>query len=518
MEIPPNGLTADTLTALTESAAALNSSLDLDAVLQTIARSACTVTHAEAASVLLMNDRRSQFVVVAATGRRRDALLGREFDKGAGIPGEVLKVAQTINLPDVRNTKKFDRDIDDIGNSRTLSLIAAPMLHRSEVIGVIEVVNRWDGQPFDDVDEKALQLFATFATIAAQNAKAFENLRRQFDAVRDAATKHPPMIGECSQIQEVLDLARRVAPSNATVLVTGESGTGKELAARFIHTNSRRKGGAFIAVNCAALTETLLESELFGHEQGAFTGASAKKTGWFETASGGTLFLDEIGEISKATQAKLLRVLQEREFVRVGGAKPIACDVRIIAATNRDLKKMMATGDFREDLYYRLSVFPIAMPALRERPGDVALLARHFIKRTAQNMGLPEPRIDEQTVAVLANYAWPGNIRELQNVVERAVLMCENGRLEPHHLPADLRGGAPVGSNGALRIASSPNSNGELTPLADQERALIVAALQQCEWNQSEAARRLGITRDLLRTRVKKHNISRPRHENGGRP
>jgi len=502
MEIPSNGLAAESLAALTESAAALNSSLDLDAVLQTIARSACTVTHAEAANVLLLDDRKSHFVVVAATGRRRDALLGRDFDKGAGIPGEVLRLRQTVNVPDVRNTRKFAREIDDIGNSRTLSLIAAPMMHRAEAIGVIEVANRWDGQPFDDADEKVLQLFATFATVAARNARAFEDLRRRFDALRDASAKHAPMIGECSQLQAVLDLARRVAPSNATVLITGESGTGKELAARFIHASSRRRGGAFIAVNCAALTESLLESELFGHEQGAFTGASSRKTGWFETAGGGTLFLDEIGEISKATQAKLLRVLQEREFVRVGGNKPIPCDVRIIVATNRDLKAMMATGEFREDLYYRLSVFPIAMPALRERPGDVSLLARHFIKRTAQNMGLPEPELDPQTLNVLSNYAWPGNIRELQNVIERAVLMCENGRLEPTHLPADLH----------LRDNHNPSSR-DVTPLVEQERQLIESALHQCDWNQSEAARRLGITRDLLRTRVKKHNIVRPVRE-----
>jgi len=510
MEIPSTGLTADTLTALTESAAALNSSLDLDAVLQTIARSACTVTHAEAASVLLMNDRRSQFVVVAATGRRRDALLGREFDKGIGIPGEVLKVAQTINLPDVRNTKKFDRDIDDIGNSRTLSLIAAPMLHRSEVIGVIEVVNRWDGQPFDDVDEKALQLFATFATIAAQNAKAFQNLRRQFDAVRDASAKHPPMIGESPQISSVLGLARRVAPSNITVLISGESGTGKELVARLIHSMSRRREGAFIPVNCAALSESLLESELFGHEKGAFTSASSQKAGWFETASGGTLFLDEMGEISKSTQAKLLRVIQEREFVRLGGTKPIACDVRIVAATNRDLKAMMALGEFREDLYYRLSVFPIHMPALRDREGDIPLLAKHFIKHNAKVMGVPEPILIEETLAALSRYNWPGNIREMQNVIERAVLMCEIGRLELSHLPPELRGYSIMKPIMLSENSTIANAESEITSLAEHERTLIVAALNQCEWNQSEAARRLGITRDLLRHRVKKHNISRP--------
>ena len=508
MEIPSHGLAAESLTALTESAAALNSSLDLDAVLQTIARSACTVTHAEAANVLLLDDRRTHFVVVAATGRRRDALLGRDFDKSLGIPGEVLRTAKPVNLPDVAKNRKFARELDDIGNSRTRCLIAAPMVHRAEVIGVIEVVNRWDQHPFDEVDEKVLQLFATFATLAAQNARAFEDLRLRFDALRDASARHAPMIGECPQLQEVLDLSRRVAPSNATVLITGESGTGKELAAKFIHSVSRRRGGAFIAVNCAALTETLLESELFGHEQGAFTGASSRKAGWFETAAGGTLFLDEIGEIPKATQAKLLRVLQEREFVRVGGNKPIPCDVRIIAATNRDLKKMMATGDFREDLFYRLSVFPIAMPALRERPGDVPLLARHFVKRTAQNMGLPEPQLDEQTLVALSTYAWPGNIRELQNVVDRAVLMCENGRLEPHHLPADLRGQSPAAVGTTSGHFTPPN--GEVTPLAEQERSLIVNALHQCDWNQSEAARRLGISRDLLRTRVKKHNISRP--------
>jgi transcriptional regulator with GAF, ATPase, and Fis domain len=290
-----------------------------------------------------------------------------------------------------------------------------------------------------------------------------------------------------------------VACSNATVLLLGETGTGKEVTARYIHNRSPRSERAFIGLNCAALTETLLESELFGHEKGAFTGATAQKIGRFELADGGTLFLDEIGDISASTQVKLLRVLEEREFVRVGGVKTVACDVRIIAATNRNLKEAVASGSFREDLFYRLNVFPVEVPPLRQRREDIPPLAEYFTRLASIDVGRPT-RLSDEAIAILTSHAWPGNIRELRNVIERAVLLCEGEEILPMHLPQEIAGAA----------AEAMDAQGD-SSLWGYERAMIVKALTENDWNQSKAARSLGISRDNLRYRVKKYKIERPR-------
>jgi transcriptional regulator with PAS, ATPase and Fis domain len=281
------------------------------------------------------------------------------------------------------------------------------------------------------------------------------------------------------------------------VLLLGETGSGKELTARRVHDLSPRRERPFIAINCAALPETLLESELFGHEAGAFTGASGQKLGRFELADRGTLFLDEIGDISQSTQVKLLRVLQEREFVRVGGTKTISCDVRIIAATNRDLKKAMQQGGFREDLYYRLNVFPVQLPPLRERTDDIPLLVTHFVERNSRELGLSPRQVSPEAMKLLCGYRWPGNIRELRNVIERAVLLCDSGVITPDLLPREITG------------EPSQAESEPLGALEDYEKALIVKALEENEWNQTRAAQSLNISRDNLRYRLKKYQIRR---------
>jgi transcriptional regulator with PAS, ATPase and Fis domain len=298
----------------------------------------------------------------------------------------------------------------------------------------------------------------------------------------------------------VLDLCSRVAASNATVLLLGETGTGKEVLSRHIHASSPRTEKPFVAINCAALPETLLESELFGHERGAFTGAVAQKIGRFELAHGGTLFLDEIGDISQSIQIKLLRVLQEREFVRVGGTKTVACEVRIIAATNRNLQEAMKKGTFREDLYYRLNVFPIRMPPLRERREDIPLLVEHFMKLAAVQLNVGVTAVSEEAMALLAGYDWPGNIRELQNIVERAVLLSDGKTIGPEQLPREIAG-EPAGGAAAGKSDAG---------LWGYEKAMIVKALKDSAWNQTKAAKALGISRDNLRYRIKKYEIERP--------
>ncbi|MBI4719062.1 MAG: sigma 54-interacting transcriptional regulator [Planctomycetes bacterium] len=488
------------LTALTEAAAAVTSTLDLDEVLATIAELARAVTRAEASSVFSRDPHKGQLKVAAATGHWREAMIGRAFDAHLGIPGQVLQNEAPVMLADVRASSRFCKEIDELSSTRTRSLLAAPMIHRSEVIGVIEVVNRRDEQAFTQEDLKVLQIFAVFAATAIHNARTHADLKQQVSALRESVLKRTPIIGQSPLLKQVLELCSRVAGSPTTVLLLGETGTGKEVTARHIHNLSRRRDETFVAVNCAAIPETLLETELFGHEKGAFTGAQAQRRGWFEVAGRGTLFLDEIGEISRAMQAKLLRVLQEKRLVRVGGTQPIPCDTRIIAATNRNLKNMMIDGLFREDLYYRLSVFPIQLPALRERREDIPLFVEHFVHKAAKECNIRELRVSPATMKALTDYPWPGNIRELQNVVERAVLMSDGEMLLPRHLPPEIEASAAAVDGRAM----------EASTLHGQERALVLRALEENNWNQSQAAKVLGITRYHVRHRIKKYGLQRP--------
>ncbi len=296
------------------------------------------------------------------------------------------------------------------------------------------------------------------------------------------------------RMQAALDLARSVAPTDATVLVIGETGTGKELIARAIHHWSPRAEQAFVAVNCAALAETLLESELFGHERGAFTGAVAQRRGRFELAHGGTLLLDEVGETSPGLQAKLLRVLQEGTLERVGGTKTVTVDVRVVAATNRDLARMVAERSFREDLYYRLNVFPIVLPPLRDRRADILPLAEHVLHQASRRFGKRVAGFSDEARALLLAYGWPGNIRELQNVVERAAILCQGEQILPAYLNLTPASPAPA--------AAGPRTLREL------EREAILAALAACKGNRRGAAERLGIGLRTLYTRLREYGIS----------
>jgi Nif-specific regulatory protein len=492
------GLSPRQVSALVEASSTINASLNLGEVLQAIAQKAAVVLRSEASSVLMLDRRRNKLVFMAAVGDRGPALIGEEFDADLGIAGRVAASAKAVVVGDVRDSKDFFRGIDAKSSFQTRGLIAAPLIWKGNVIGVVEVLNKLGGGAYDDDDLTMLQIFANLAASGAHNAAEHQSLVKENRGLKETLRITSPMIGNSAALRQVMDMVSRVAGSNATVLLLGETGTGKEVTARQIHTASPRNDRAFIAINCAALPETLLESELFGHEKGAFTGAHADKMGRFELADRGTIFLDEIGDISMSTQVKLLRVLQEKEFVRVGGTKTISTDVRIIAATNRDLRAAMEKGGFREDLYYRLNVFPINLPPLRQRREDIPLLVEHFIQISATQLGCPRPGVGDDAMALLASYHWPGNIRELQNVMERAVLMADGATLSPSHLPREIVGEESFG----------PSEKAE-SSLWGYEKALIVKALRENNWNQSKAARSLGISRDNLRYRVKKFGIAR---------
>jgi two-component system NtrC family response regulator len=313
------------------------------------------------------------------------------------------------------------------------------------------------------------------------------------------------IIGKSKAMQNVFETIRKVAPTNATVLIEGESGTGKELVAKSIHFNSPRREEPFVAVNCSALAESLLESELFGHERGAFTGAVSMKKGRFERADGGTLFLDEIGELSPGLQVKLLRVLQEKIIERVGGTKPISVNIRVIAATNKDLKKEMKTGRFREDLYYRLDVVHIVLPSLKQRQEDIRLLVEHFLKKYAEERrsGLPLTGIDRDAERLFYEYSWPGNVRELENVIERVMILSTGETITVSDLPKNFR--KNVHDN--LYLESIPADAKLYDTLVMIEKAMIVRALKVCGSVQSRAAELLGIGKSGLNQKIKKYNL-----------
>jgi Nif-specific regulatory protein len=299
-------------------------------------------------------------------------------------------------------------------------------------------------------------------------------------------------------MQNVFDMIAQVSRSETTVLIRGESGTGKELVAHAIHYNSGRADKPIIKVNCAALPETVIESELFGHERGAFTGAVSERKGRFELANGGTIFLDEIGDLSAATQIKLLRVLQEKEFERVGGNRTIRSNVRVITATNRNLEELMGENLFREDLYYRLNVFPIHIPPLRDRKSDILLLADHFIEKYNRQNSRTVKRISTPAIDLLMNYHWPGNVRELENCIERAILLSVDDVIHSHHLPPSLQSAE---STDTQLHGTLPET------LENLERSLILDSLKSTKGNMAKAARLLGITERIMGLRIKKHSI-----------
>jgi Nif-specific regulatory protein len=360
--------------------------------------------------------------------------------------------------------------------------------------------------------EADLRILGMIASIIAQAARIRkdaahqiaalrnENQRLQEEKAQDKLLEIKPsyMIGSASSMRSVYYNIEQVASSATTVLIRGESGTGKELVARALHEKSNRAKRNFIKFNCAALPDSIIESELFGHEKGAFTGALAMRKGRFELADGGTIFLDEIGDVSPAVQVKLLRALQEKEFERVGSQETKRVDVRVIAATSRDLEAMIAEGTFREDLYYRLNVFPIYMPPLRERKCDILLLADHFTEKNAKKMGIKPARISSAAIDALVSYHWPGNVRELENCMERAVLLSKGKSIKAHHLPPTLQKKSAAESRESATLADS---------IEALERELITDALKETKSNMAEAARRLGLTERKMGLRVKKYGI-----------
>lgn len=434
------------------------------------------------------------------------------YRPGEGIVGRVIETGNPITVPRIAEEPLF---LDRTGARRgldtsSLSFVCVPIKTGSEVIGAIAVDLPHRGESSLDRVTRVLAIIASSISQAVRlrqiAGEELNHLKEENSRLQDALkSRNSPqtVIGNSKLMRDLYAQIERVCCTSATVLLLGESGVGKERIAHAIHYGSPRAEKAFIKLNCAAIPENLIESELFGHEKGAFTNASERRKGKFELAHGGTIFLDEIAEMPLSAQSKFLRVLQEREFERVGGSETVRVDLRVVAATNRDLPALIASGRFREDLYYRLNVFPLVIPPLRERKTDILLLADHFAARFGKAHGKSITSISPPAASLLMTHDWPGNVRELENCVERAVILSTDGVIHSYHLPPSLQ--KPAGDEDSL------GASGTLTEVMDRvEKEILVEELRKTGGNLSRAARNLGVTERVMGLRVQKHGI-RPR-------
>ncbi len=489
--------------ALYEISSILDGSSDLQHAISPILDVLASELDMKRSTVTLLNRLTEEVKIEAAHGLSpQQKILGR-YSPGEGIIGRVISTGAPEVIPDITENPDFLDKTQARGDlkGRKAAFVCVPIQIEGKVIGTLSIDREHDGEDDFAGEVRFLQIVGS---MIAQAVKVRRRVQEEKDRNRELQKKlehtftPANIIGKSNAMREVFDLIEQVSGSNATVLIRGESGTGKELAAQAIHYSSPRAHMPFIKVNCAALPESVIESELFGHEKGAFTSAIASRKGRFELANNGTIFLDEIGDLTPMTQVKLLRVLQEQEFERVGGTETIKVNVRIIAATNRPLEKMMSKGEFREDLYYRLNVFPVNMPPLRDRKSDIILLADAFAEKYAKLNNKEIKRISTPAIELLISYHWPGNVRELENCIERAVLLTADGVIHGNLLPPSLQS--------AESTDSAPVS-GLQAALDRLEVEMLEDALKSSRGNMAAAARRLGLTERKMGLRVVKYGI-----------
>jgi len=492
---------------LYEISKALNESLDLKKSLYKVLDILSSSMDMSRGTVTILSRLRDEISIQVAHGLSRAAMERGKYKLGEGVTGRVIESGHPFVVPKISEEPLFlDRTATRKAvQDQDLSFICVPVKKGNQVVGALSV-----DRPFDPSYslEDGEHLLAIVATMVAQHVINLETIQLEKEQLRDENRRLQQeldnkyritnIIGNSNKMREVFQMISQVSKSNATVLIRGESGTGKELAANAIHYNSLRAKNPFVKVNCAALPANLIESELFGHEKGAFTGAIRQKRGKFELANKGTIFLDEIGSIGGETQVKLLRVLQEKEFERVGGYETIKADVRIVAATNKNLERAVEEGTVRGDLYYRLNVFPIYMPPLRERKTDILLLADFFLEKYANENHKDIRRFSTPAIDMLMEYHWPGNVRELENCIERAILLCEEGVIHSYHLPPTVQ---TAEESDTMPIRSLEDA------VANLEREMIVDALKTTRGNMAKAADTLQTTERKFAYKAKKHGV-----------
>jgi len=494
------------LTLLFEISQILDRSIDLDQIVSPVLEAIAGHMGMHRGTLTLLNRQSNEIRISAAYGLTGKEQARGRYKLGEGITGQVVQTGRPMIVPDISAEPEFLDKTGARSEDTSTAFICVPIKIGQETCGALSSDRLFGGEIALDEDVRLLTIIGSMIARAvelrrngeeAQKALEEENARLQEALQESFQPKN--MIGSTRSMKQVYQLLRQVAPSEATVLIRGESGTGKELIANALHYNSPRSGRNFIKVNCAALPEGVIESELFGHEEGAFTGAVKTRKGRFEMADGGTIFLDEIGDLSPLLQVKLLRVLQEREIERVGGNKIIPVDVRIIAATNRPLEEEIAEGTFREDLFYRLNVFPVHLPPLRERHGDIMLLTDHFVEKYSKKNRKDIKRISSSSIDLLTSYHWPGNVRELENCIERAVLLSTDGVIHAYHLPPSLQSAESTDTG---LTSTLPEALDKL------EEELLRDALKSSRGNRAEAARHLGISERIMGLRVEKFGIN----------
>jgi len=480
--LPAPERTARNLSVLLRISTGIGGMRDVELLEWTLLGMVFDVIPAERGAILLMDEETREVQSHTAWDRVQGP------DHAVQVSPGILKRVTEERISILENAGSAE---GETGEMQAQSIVCAPLAVGERVFGVLYLDTTNSATRFREEDLELVSAIASLTAIGIENARQFERLKLENQQLRAEVSLTHDMVGKSARMKEVYQFIERVAPSDATVLIQGESGTGKELAARAIHKNSGRKDEPFVALNCAAFTETLLESELFGHEKGAFTSAISQKKGFLEVAEGGTVFLDEVGELSPVLQAKLLRVLQEREFLRVGGTRPIKINARFLAATNRDLPKAVKDGGFRGDLFHRLNVISLSLPALREHPEDIPLLAGHFAGRYAEKCNRVVRGISEEARACLMRYEWPGNIRELENAMERAVVVGTSEWILREDLPEMV-----VETAGGNEKEAEPAKFHEA--VRQMKKELILSALEQSGGSITEAAKALGLHGNYL--------------------
>ncbi|MGA7909914.1 MAG: sigma 54-interacting transcriptional regulator [Candidatus Sulfotelmatobacter sp.] len=485
-ELPASSRVARNLNALLKISRVVHAIRDLEELQGQLLDLIFEVVPADRGAILLADREGQQFNSLYA--RLRQPGPDHLVRVSRTIARQVLEQGIAILGSDVASSSNL-REIESVAASSVRSLLCVPLTVFHRVIGCIYLDCT---SPTSRLREEHLQLVAAIAGISAvalENARRLQWLEQENQRLTVEITQDRSLVGESARMKEIYQLLTRVAPTDSTVLIVGESGTGKELAARALHRNSPRASKPFMAINCAAIPETLLESDLFGHERGAFTGAAGLKKGRLEVADGGVVFLDEIGELTPAMQVKLLRVLQEREFERVGGTYPIKVDIRLIAATNLNLEEAVHNGTFRQDLYYRLAVVKLAMPALREHKEDIPMLARHFVQKHAKRCKVKPRPISREALSCLVNYDWPGNVRELENAIERALVLGASEMVLPEDLPESLLERTPSPEMSEAKYYAA---------VKELKKRLILDAVEQTRGSYADAARILGVHPNYL--------------------
>ncbi|MCU4157133.1 sigma 54-interacting transcriptional regulator [Carboxylicivirga sp. A043] len=461
---------------------------------------------AERSFVTIFNRQSNHIMIEAAYGLSPSQQARGKYKLGEGIIGRVIELAQPVVIPEISKSRLFiNKTKTELQkNGQELSFICVPLMLDNAVSGALSLIRVHNKQIASEEDIQLLSIIGSMIAKAAryrqEKLEELQALRQENEELHSKLNSEQPnnIIGNSGKMKDLYHLVSRVSKTSSTVLLRGESGIGKELFAEAIHRSSQRKNKSLIKVNCSALPDSLIESELFGHEKGAFTGADSLRKGRFEMADGGTIFLDEIGDLPMSTQVKLLRVIQEREFERLGGSATIKADVRIVAATNRNLEELIEAGEFREDLYYRINVFPIFIPPLRQRRDDIPALVDHFIEKFNRKNKAHIKRITTSSINMLMVHRWPGNIRELENVIERACIMSKDEVIHSYDLPPTLQ---------TADSTNTQHEGGMMETVEQLERQLIRDALTSTNGNVTKAAQKLKVTERMMGTRVKKYKI-----------